>query len=125
MCAPSKTPNAPRPARSASPPCLVCCARSSTISDLLSGNFCRTAGVQSCSGVKHATTVRVRTPDVPRWFRTNGHHGRSGSQPGDPGSPFRSSDPKAKETWEKLSFTHQKEHVRAIKDAKRPETREK
>ena len=36
-----------------------------------------------------------------------------------------SSDPKAKETWEKLSFTHQKEHVRAIKDAKRPETREK
>ncbi len=34
-------------------------------------------------------------------------------------------DPKAKEAWEKLSFTHQKEHVRAIEDAKRPETREK
>lgn len=27
--------------------------------------------------------------------------------------------------WEKLSFTHQKEHVRAIEDAKKPETREK
>ena len=34
-------------------------------------------------------------------------------------------DPKAKQAWEKLSFTHQKEHVRAIEDAKRPETREK
>lgn len=34
-------------------------------------------------------------------------------------------DRKAKEAWEKLSFTHQKEHVRAIEDAKRPETREK
>jgi len=34
-------------------------------------------------------------------------------------------DPKANEAWEKLSFTHQKEHVRAIEDAKRPETREK
>ena len=34
-------------------------------------------------------------------------------------------DPKAREAWEKLSFTHQKEHVRAIEDAKRPETREK
>ncbi|MGA9567500.1 MAG: YdeI/OmpD-associated family protein [Candidatus Korobacteraceae bacterium] len=34
-------------------------------------------------------------------------------------------DPKAKEAWDKLSFTHQKEHVRAIEDAKRPETREK
>ena len=35
------------------------------------------------------------------------------------------SDPKAKEAWDKLAFTHQKEHVRAIEDAKRPETREK
>lgn len=34
------------------------------------------------------------------------------------------SDPKAKEAWDKLAFTHQKEHVRAIEDAKRPETRE-
>jgi hypothetical protein len=34
-------------------------------------------------------------------------------------------DPKTKEAWDKLSFTHQKEHVRAIADAKRPETREK
>ena len=32
---------------------------------------------------------------------------------------------KTKEAWEKLSFTHQKEHVRAIEQAKRPETREK
>jgi hypothetical protein len=32
---------------------------------------------------------------------------------------------KAKEAWDKLAFTHQKEHVRAIEDAKRPETREK
>jgi hypothetical protein len=34
-------------------------------------------------------------------------------------------DPKAKEIWPKISFTHQKEYVRAIEDAKRPETREK
>jgi hypothetical protein len=34
-------------------------------------------------------------------------------------------DPKTKAAWDKLSFTHQKEHVRAIEDAKRPETREK
>jgi len=34
-------------------------------------------------------------------------------------------DPKTKEVWDKLSFTHKKEHVRAIEDAKRPETREK
>ena len=35
------------------------------------------------------------------------------------------SDPKAREFWPKLSFTHQKEYVRAIEDAKKPETREK
>ena len=34
-------------------------------------------------------------------------------------------DPGAKEQWQKLSFTHQKEYVRAIEEAKRPETREK
>ena len=28
-------------------------------------------------------------------------------------------------TWEKLSFTHRKEHVRAIEEAKRPDTRTK
>ena len=33
--------------------------------------------------------------------------------------------PKTKESWSKLSFTHQKEWMRAIEDAKRPETREK
>jgi hypothetical protein len=36
-----------------------------------------------------------------------------------------SSDAKAKEFWSKLSFTHQKEYVREIEGAKRPETREK
>ena len=35
------------------------------------------------------------------------------------------SDLKAKEHWSKLSFTHQKEYVREIEGAKRPETREK
>ncbi len=35
------------------------------------------------------------------------------------------SDPSAKKVWRKLSFTHQKEHVRAIETAKKPETREK
>lgn len=35
------------------------------------------------------------------------------------------SDPKATEFWPKLSFTHQKEYVREIDGAKRPETREK
>jgi hypothetical protein len=34
-------------------------------------------------------------------------------------------DPKTKEFWSTLSFTHQKEYVREIEDAKRPETREK
>ncbi len=35
------------------------------------------------------------------------------------------SDAKAREFWPKLSFTHQKEYVREIEGAKRPETREK
>lgn len=34
-------------------------------------------------------------------------------------------DPAAKQSWSKLSFTHQKEYVREIDGAKRPETREK
>jgi hypothetical protein len=34
-------------------------------------------------------------------------------------------DPKARAFWPKLSFTHQKEYVREIDGAKRPETREK
>jgi bacteriocin resistance YdeI/OmpD-like protein/uncharacterized protein DUF1905 len=34
-------------------------------------------------------------------------------------------DPKAGKFWSKLSFTHQKEYVREIGSAKRPETREK
>jgi Domain of unknown function (DUF1905)/Bacteriocin-protection, YdeI or OmpD-Associated len=34
-------------------------------------------------------------------------------------------DPKAREFWPKLSFTHQKEYVREIEGAKKPETREK
>ena len=34
-------------------------------------------------------------------------------------------DPKARESWSKLSFTHQKEYVREIESAKRIETREK
>ncbi len=36
-----------------------------------------------------------------------------------------SGDPKAAEFWPKLSFTHQKEYVREIESAKKPETREK
>jgi Bacteriocin-protection, YdeI or OmpD-Associated/Domain of unknown function (DUF1905) len=35
------------------------------------------------------------------------------------------SDPKAKDFWPQLSFTHQKEYVREIEGAKKPETREK
>jgi len=35
------------------------------------------------------------------------------------------SDPQAKERWAKLSFTHQKEYVRAVEDAKKDETRER
>jgi uncharacterized protein YdeI (YjbR/CyaY-like superfamily) len=31
----------------------------------------------------------------------------------------------AKADWDKLSFTHRKEHVRAVEEAKRPETRSK
>ena len=34
-------------------------------------------------------------------------------------------DPKAREFWPKLSFTHQKEYVREIEGAKKLETREK
>lgn len=32
-------------------------------------------------------------------------------------------DSAARETWERLSYTHRKEHVRAVEEAKRPETR--
>ena len=35
------------------------------------------------------------------------------------------SDADAKEFWPKISFTHQKEYVREIEGAKRPDTREK
>jgi uncharacterized protein YdeI (YjbR/CyaY-like superfamily) len=34
-------------------------------------------------------------------------------------------DPKAREFWPKLSFTHQKEYVREIEGAKRIKTRDK
>lgn len=34
-------------------------------------------------------------------------------------------DSAAKASWEKLSFTHQKEYVREIENAKRPETRKR
>jgi Bacteriocin-protection, YdeI or OmpD-Associated/Domain of unknown function (DUF1905) len=34
-------------------------------------------------------------------------------------------DPRAREFWPTLSFTHQKEYVREIESAKRPETKEK
>jgi hypothetical protein len=34
-------------------------------------------------------------------------------------------DQKAWEAWTKLSFTHQKEYVRAIEEARKPETRER
>jgi uncharacterized protein YdeI (YjbR/CyaY-like superfamily) len=34
-------------------------------------------------------------------------------------------NPETKAAWDKLSFTHRKEHVRAIEEAKRAETREK
>ncbi len=49
-----------------------------------------------------------RTVDVPPWLRKT-----------------IAADRKAKASWEKLSFTHQKEYVRAISGAKREETREK
>jgi uncharacterized protein YdeI (YjbR/CyaY-like superfamily) len=32
-------------------------------------------------------------------------------------------NPAAEAAWDKLSYTHQKEHARAVEDAKRPETR--
>jgi hypothetical protein len=35
------------------------------------------------------------------------------------------SNPAARVRWQKLSFSHQKEHVQAIEDAKKPETRAK
>ncbi|HEV2802660.1 MAG TPA: YdeI/OmpD-associated family protein [Pyrinomonadaceae bacterium] len=31
----------------------------------------------------------------------------------------------AQATWDKLSYTHKKEHARAVEDAKRPETRQR
>ncbi len=34
-------------------------------------------------------------------------------------------DPAAKSSWEKLSYTHQKEYVREVQGAKKPETRQK
>lgn len=33
--------------------------------------------------------------------------------------------PAAAAAWEKLSYTHRKEHAKAVEDAKRPETRER
>jgi hypothetical protein len=34
-------------------------------------------------------------------------------------------EPNTKEAWSKLSFTHQKEWVRAVEEAKKPDTRER
>ena len=49
-----------------------------------------------------------RTVEVPAWLKK-----------------IIAADAKAKAAWEKLSFTHQKEYVREIADAKREETRDK
>lgn len=49
-----------------------------------------------------------RTVDVPGWLKKIIH-----------------ADAKAKAAWPKLSFTHQKEYVREIVEAKREETRDK
>lgn len=50
----------------------------------------------------------VRTVEVPRYLKK-----------------MIDRDPRAREFWPKVSFTHQKEYVRDIEAAKRPETKEK
>jgi len=74
------------------------------------------AQLRACAKCKGGDTVGVvmeldedkRTVEVPAYLKK-----------------IINSDAKAKEFWAKLSFTHQKEYLREIDGAKRPETREK
>ena len=74
------------------------------------------AQMRAGAGCKAGDTVKVvmeldqekRTVDVPAYLKK-----------------IINSDGKTKDFWGKLSFTHQKEWVKAIEEAKKPETREK
>ena len=70
------------------------------------------AGAKCKAGDTVSVVMQVddekRTVEVPAWLKK-----------------IISADAKAKAAWEKLSFTHQKEYVREISEAKREETRDK
>jgi hypothetical protein len=73
-----------------------------------------TKAIMAEAGVAAGDTLRivVEVDDAPREVRT----------PADLAAAFRRNRA-AREAWERLSFTHRKEHARAIEEAKRPETR--
>lgn len=71
---------------------------------------------EACGGIEAGATVAVtmerddapRTVEIPAGLATR----------------FKK-EPKLKEAWDALSFTHRKEHALAINDAKREDTRER
>jgi Domain of unknown function (DUF1905)/Bacteriocin-protection, YdeI or OmpD-Associated len=73
--------------------------------DLRAGAKCKAGDTVS---VVMQIDDQKRTVEVPAWLKT-----------------IIAADPKTKAAWQQLSFTHQKEYVREITEAKRGETRDK
>lgn len=71
---------------------------------------------QKAAGVEPGDTVRVRIEpdDAPRVVRA----------PVDLAAAL-AKEPRAKAAWQRMSYTHKREHAEAIAEAKRPETRER
>ena len=73
-----------------------------------------TKAIMAEAGVAAGDTLRVvvEVDDAPREVQI----------PADLAAAFRKNRA-AREAWDRLSFTHRKEHARAIEEAKKPETR--
>jgi hypothetical protein len=72
--------------------------------------------MREAAGVRGGETVPVtmERDDTPRVIEPPADFARALKANGD-----------ARATWDKLSYTHQREHVQSIEDAKKPETRQR
>ena len=73
-------------------------------------------GVRAGAGVKggQMVSVVIERDEEPRTVTPPADFARS-----------LKANKRAREAWDKLSYTHRKEHARAIEEAKRPETRQR
>ncbi len=69
---------------------------------------------REAAGLEGGETLEVRSSSTPKSARS--------SRPADLVKALKAA-PAALERWRALSYTHQREHVEAIEDAKKPETR--